>query len=94
MTFNAYRRAISGDTKVAAPSRSALLAHPTQSIFPDRLEKTQNRSFSRPFGRETALRAKRLTKSEEKETIIINCSDRSTYPEEKSVQRSGATPNV
>jgi uncharacterized protein YdeI (YjbR/CyaY-like superfamily) len=33
-----------------------------------------------------------LTKSEEKDTIIINRSGRSTYPEEKSVQTSGATP--
>jgi hypothetical protein len=32
----------------------------------------------------------RLTKSEEK--IIVNHPDRSTHPDEKSVQRSGATP--
>jgi hypothetical protein len=37
---------------------------------------------------------RRLTKSKEKETIIINRSGRSTYPEEKSVQTSGATPVV
>jgi len=35
-----------------------------------------------------------LTKSEEKDTIIINRSGRSTYPEEKSVQTSGATPQI
>jgi hypothetical protein len=46
-----------------------------------------------PFGgRETALRVGRLTKTEEKETIIINRSDRATYPQRKSVSRSGATP--
>jgi hypothetical protein len=33
-----------------------------------------------------------LTKSEEEETIIINRPDRSTYPEQKSVSRSGANP--
>jgi hypothetical protein len=33
-----------------------------------------------------------LTNSKEQETIIINRSGRSTYPEEKSVQTSGATP--
>jgi hypothetical protein len=33
-----------------------------------------------------------LTKTEEKDTIIINRSGRSTYPEQKSVRRSGATP--
>jgi len=35
---------------------------------------------------------KTLTRTEEEETIISNCPDRSTYPEEKSVSRSGATP--
>jgi hypothetical protein len=33
-----------------------------------------------------------LTKTKEEETIIINRPGRSTYPEEKSVSRSGATP--
>jgi hypothetical protein len=33
-----------------------------------------------------------LTKSEENERIIINRSDRSTYPGKKSVLTSGATP--
>jgi hypothetical protein len=37
---------------------------------------------------------KTLTKTEEEETIIINRPDRSTYPEEKSVLRSGATPGI
>jgi O-antigen/teichoic acid export membrane protein len=35
-----------------------------------------------------------LTRTEEEETIIINRSDRSTYPERKSVRRSGATPGI
>ena len=37
---------------------------------------------------------RRLTKTKEEETIIINRSGRSTYPEEKSVSRSGATPDL
>jgi hypothetical protein len=47
-----------------------------------------------PFGRETALRGRPLTKTEEDETIIINRSGRSTYPEQKSVLTSGATPHI
>jgi hypothetical protein len=35
-----------------------------------------------------------LTKTEEEETIIIKRPNRSTHPEEKSVLRSGATPEV
>jgi polyphosphate kinase 2 len=37
---------------------------------------------------------RRLTKSQEKENIIINNSGRSTHPEEKSVLTSGATPEL
>jgi hypothetical protein len=48
---------------------------------------------SAPAGADCTAR-RRLTKSEEEETIIINRSGRSTYPEEKSVQTSGATPDV
>jgi hypothetical protein len=49
-------------------------------------------TFSR-LRRETALRGRRLTKGEENERIIINRSGRPTYPEQKSVLTSGATPN-
>jgi len=35
-----------------------------------------------------------LTRNEEEERIIINRPDESTYPEEKSVSTSGATPAV
>ena len=44
-----------------------------------------------PSGRETARRGRPLTKTEEEESIIFNRPDRSTYPEQKSVSRSGAT---
>jgi hypothetical protein len=51
----------------------------------------QNPELLPPVASDCAAR-RRLTKSEEEETIIINRSGRSTYPEEKSVQTSGATP--
>ena len=35
---------------------------------------------------------RRLTKREDQDTIIINRPDRPTYPDEKSVLTSGATP--
>ena len=92
MIVNAYNRTISGDTEVAAPCRSPLLKHYMRSIFPGRLQKTQNRSFSRPSGWRLHCGGRRLTTTEEEETIIINRSGRSTYPEGKSVRRSGATP--
>jgi hypothetical protein len=34
-----------------------------------------------------------LTRTEDDETIIINRSGRSTHPDRKSVQTSGATPD-
>ena len=92
MTDNALIRAISGDTKVAGtPSIAAPGALYAVGFFASK-PKSPNRSFSRPFGRETALRGRPLTKTEEEDTIIINRSGRSTYPEQNSVLRSGATP--
>src|SRR5476651_1273046 len=61
---------------------------PMRSVFPMIL---QNPELLTPSASDCAAR-RRLTKSEDKETIIINRSGRSTYPEEKSVQTSGATP--
>jgi len=49
------------------------------------------RRFSRPTGVRLPCVERLLTKTQEEETIIINRPDRSTYPEEKSVLRSGAT---
>src|SRR6516225_4820960 len=51
----------------------------------------QNPELLPPAGADCPAR-RRLTKTKEEETIIINRSGRSTYPEEKSVSRSGATP--
>ena len=56
---------------------------------------TTRRSLLPPFGRETALRADRLTKTGEQEKIISNQpSEESTYPEGNSVSTSGATPEI
>ena len=52
------------------------------------------RRFSRPTGVRLPCVERLLTKTEEEETIIINRPDRSTYAEEKSVLRSGATPQM
>ena len=60
------------------------------SLFPDDASKFASELLP-PSASDRAAR-RRLTKSEEKETIIINRSGRSTYPEEKSVRTSGATP--
>ena len=38
------------------------------------------------------LQVRRLTKTEESERIVINRSGRSTYLDQKSVLRTGATP--
>ena len=52
------------------------------------------RRFSRPTGVRLPCVERLLTKTQEEETIIINRPDRSTYPEEKSVLRSGVTPQL
>lgn len=90
MNANRLRSSIWGDAKAAGASRSSLLHPPMRSVFPMIL---QNPELLTPSASGCAAR-RRLTKSEEKETIIINRSGRSTYPEEKSVQTSGATPVI
>ena len=59
-----------------------------RSLFPTTL---QNPELLPPSASDCAAR-RPLTKSEEEETIIINRPGRSTYPDEKSVLTSGATP--
>ena len=82
---------ISADAEVAAASRSRLLRLPMRSLFSCRFK---NRSCSRPSGVRLHCCGRRLTNSEEDETIIINRSAGSTYPKRKSVRRSGATPDL
>src|SRR6516165_4020617 len=90
MTAHVPIRSISGNTEVAGALRSRLLRLPMRSLFPMTL---QNPELLPPAGADCPAR-RRLTKTKEEETIIINRSGRSTYPEEKSVSRSGATPNL
>src|SRR6516162_8077179 len=59
-----------------------------RSLFPMTLE---NPELLPRAGADCPAR-RRLTKTKEEGTIIINRSGRSTYPEEKSVSRSGASP--
>src|SRR5579859_6606124 len=91
MTVHTFSSSNSGDTDVAGAleivAPGALYAVEFSTPEP----KTRNRSFSR-LRRETALRVRGLTKSEDQETIIINRPDRSTYPDRESVLTSGATP--
>ena len=67
----------------------------TRAQPPERMTVTavqmSHRSFSRPSGVRLHCGGRRL-KIGEQETIISNRSDESTYPEGKSVSRSGATP--
>jgi hypothetical protein len=90
VTVDVPIRSISGDTEVAGALRSRLLRLPMRSLFPMTL---QNPELLPRAGADCPAR-RRLTKTKEQETIIINRSGRSTYPEEKSVSRSGATPGV
>jgi hypothetical protein len=83
---------ISGDTQVAGTPSIAAPEDLYAVDFSTPKAKKPEPELLLPFGHETALRQRRLTKTEEEETIIINRPDRSTYPEEKSVSRSGATP--
>ena len=93
MTTHAFIRCISGDRQIAGTLAIAAPGALYAVDFSTPEPKTRNRSFFR-LRRETALRVRRLTKSEDEETIIINRSGRSTYPEEKSVLTSGATPQL
>jgi len=82
---------------LAHPSsrRAASISSPgafCEADFPSAKAKSPEPELLPPFGCETAPRDRRLTKTREEETIIINRPDGSTYPEEKSVLRSEATP--
>ena len=80
---------ISGDSEVAGALRSRLPRLPMRSFF----TRLQNPELLTPSASDCAAR-RPLTKSEEEETIIINRPGRSTYPDEKSVLTSGATPDL
>src|SRR5579872_1715841 len=90
MTENAFITGFLGDTEVTGASRSRLLGPPMRSLFPRTLQKPE----LLPAALADCPTCRELTKSEEEETIIINRPGTSTYPEEKSVLTSGATPVV
>jgi hypothetical protein len=93
MTANGFIAAISGDTEAAgALSIAAHGALYAAALEPKPKKKPEELLPAAPADRGTR---RRLTKSEDEETIItINRSGRSTYLEEKSVSTSGATPVV
>jgi hypothetical protein len=80
---------VSGDIQVAGTPEIAV---PGALYAVDFSSPRSHAELLPPFGCETAPWGRALTKTEENETIIINRSDRSTYPDQKSVLRSGATP--
>jgi catechol 2,3-dioxygenase-like lactoylglutathione lyase family enzyme len=82
---------VSGDIQVAGTPEIAV---PGALYAVDFSSPRSHAELLPPFGCETAPWGRALTKTEENETIIINRSDRSTYPDQKSVLRSGATPDV
>ena len=56
------------------------------------MPKRQTEELLTPTASDRGTRS-RLTKTKDAEKIIINRQGRSTYPEEKSVLTSGATPH-
>jgi hypothetical protein len=87
MTAKRSITGILGDSEVPGVSRSRLLRLPMRSPF----SMTPQKPELLPPAAGDCAAGRGLTKSEEEETIIINRSGRSTHPEEKSVQTSGAT---
>src|SRR5437870_5540286 len=92
MTTNTLSAPLYGDTEVATPLEIVAPRALYEAGFSTRPPKTRNQSFSRPSGWRLPCGGRRLTKTEEEESIIINRFARSTYPKRKSVRRSGATP--
>jgi hypothetical protein len=92
MIDNALIRSISGDSPVAGTPSIAASGALYAVDFSTPKPKSRTRSFSRPSGVRLRCGGRRLTKTEEEETIIINRPDRSTYAEQKFVSRSRATP--
>src|SRR6266480_3031785 len=93
MTAHASVSSIAGDTEVAGTLEIAAPAALYAVGFSIPKPKNRNRSFSRPSGARPHCGGRPLTKTEDKETIIINRPDGSTYPQEISVLTSGATPS-
>ena len=90
MIDNALATEISGDAQVAGPLRNRLLELLRRSDF---LGQRKNPELL-PLNAADRACSNPLTMNEDEETITINLPGRSTYPEEKSVLTSGATPIV
>src|SRR5271166_3221540 len=88
MPDNSVTTQISGDAQVAGISRNRLLELLRRSDFSGQRKKPE----LLPLNAADCACSRPLTTSEDEETITINRPGRSTYPEEKSVLTSGATP--
>ena len=86
-------RSILGDTEVAGtPSIAAPGALYAVGFFTPKPKIPEPELLPPLRGVRLRCGGRQLTKTEEQETIIINRPGRSTYPEQKSVLTSGATP--
>jgi hypothetical protein len=88
MTANSVETLIFGDAQVAGVSRNRLLELLRRPDFSGQRENPE----LLPLNAADCACSRLLTKNEDEETITINHPGRSTYPEEKSVLTSGATP--
>src|ERR1700728_907097 len=93
MTTKGFITRLSGGTEVAGTLSIAAPGALYAVDFPRQKQKNPTSELLQPAAADRASR-RRLTKGKEQDTIIINRSGRSTYPEEKSVQTSGATPGI
>jgi hypothetical protein len=95
MTAPASSTSISGHTKVAGTPRIAAPGALYAVGFLRRASEKLHSGLLPPlWGVRLHCGGRRLTRNEEEERIIINRPDESTYPEEKSVSTSGATPAI
>jgi hypothetical protein len=88
MTQNPLSTPISRDTKVAGISGNRLLELLRRSDFSGQRKNPE----LLPLNAADCGCSRPLTMNQDEETITINRPGRSTYPDEKSVLTSGATP--
>src|ERR1700722_12774984 len=91
MTTKGFITRLSGGTEVAGTLSIAAPGALYAVDFPRSKRKNPTSELLPPAAADRASR-RRLTKGKEQETIIINRSGRSAYPEEKFVQTTGAAP--
>jgi hypothetical protein len=88
MIDNSVATPIFGDAQVAGISRNRLLELLRRSDFSGQRKNPE----LLPLNAADCACSRPLTKIQDEETITINPTGRSTYPEEKSVLTSGTTP--